>query len=288
MRIAIAGAGGRVGRALSRELAEAGAELVLMDRDVSRIDVPGADIREGALESPHYVVACTENIDALFWITPGGIDLADPLEFMDTLGVNVSASIAGNEIPRIVNVSAAGAHIPTAAGFVEGLHDNEERMDDFAGNIVHLRPGFFMDDIAGRMGAMRETGQLRFPLLRGDRAMPMVAIADIAYAAAQLLLSDQWEGHHILGLHGPTDLTPDEAAAIASEVLDRSVSYVPQDEAEARAELERIGASQAGANLLLDLYRGLDDGSLAPAEERTERTTTPTTLHDVLTQAAGL
>ena len=71
-------------------------------------------------------------------------------------------------------------------------------------------------------------------------------------------------------------------------MLDRSVTYKPLDEAETRAALDRAGASRAGADLLLDLYRGLDDGSLAPAEERTERTTTPTTLAEVLTRAASL
>ena len=185
--------------------------------------------------------------------------------------LNAAAAVARNSIARVVNLSSFGAHIPTAAGPVEGLHDNEERLDEFEENIVHLRPGFFMENYLAQLDSIR-TGRVRFPLVDGSVSVPMVATRDIAHAAAQLLLHPEWSGHHILGLHGPRDLTFGEAAEILGVVHETA----PVEEA--RERLLAQGASEDGARLVLNFFAALADGALASGEERTERTTTATSF----------
>ncbi len=272
--IAVAGAAGRVGRAVAEQLLDEGASVALLVRDAAKVAdlaARGAVVHEGDLQDPPYVMEATDDAGQLFWMTPTDPAHEDLLAFMDDLGVNASAAVARNSIERVVNLSSFGAHIPTAAGPVEGLHDNEERLDEFEENIVHLRPGFFMDNYLGQLDSIR-AGRVRFPLVDGSVSLPMVATRDIARAAAQLLHHPEWSGHHILGLHGPRDLTFDEAAEILGVV------HEPVPAKEAREELLAGGASEDGARLVLSFFAALAEGSLASGEERTGRTTTPTSF----------
>ena len=272
--IAVAGASGRVGRAVAELLLDEGASVALLVRDAAKVAdlaARGAVVHEGNLEDAPYLMEATDDAGQLFWMTPTDPARDDLLAFMDDLGVNASAAVARNSIARVVNLSSFGAHIPTAAGPVEGLHDNEERLDDFEENIVHLRPGFFMENYLAQLDSIR-AGRVRFPLVGGSVSLPMVATRDIARAAAQLLLHPEWSGHHILGLHGPRDLTFDEAAEILGVVHETA----PVEEA--REDLLARGASEDGARLVLNFFAGLAEGALASGEERTAQTTTPTSF----------
>ncbi len=272
--IAVAGAAGRVGRRVAELLLDEGASVALLVRDAAKVAdlaARGAVVHEGNLEDPPYVMEATDDAGQLFWMTPTDPAREDLLAFMDDLGVNAAAAVARNSIARVVNLSSFGAHIPTAAGPVEGLHDNEDRLDEFEENIVHLRPGFFMENYLAQLDSIR-AGRVRFPLVDGSVSVPMVATRDIAQAAAQLLLHPEWSGHHILGLHGPRDLTFGEAAEILGVVHETA----PVEEA--RERLLAQGASEDGARLVLNFFAALADGALASGEERNERTTTPTSF----------
>jgi NAD(P)H dehydrogenase (quinone) len=62
-----------------------------------------------------------------------------------------------------------------------------------------------------------------------DKPVPMVATADIARTAAELL-QEKWAGHRVVELEGPHRVAPDEIAAAFSHLLGRPVRIeaVPQ------------------------------------------------------------
>jgi uncharacterized protein YbjT (DUF2867 family) len=108
--------------------------------------------------------------------------------------------------------------------------------------------------------------------------MPMIATSDIATAASELLLDDSWRGSQVRGLHGPTDLSFDQAAERLSRGLGRTIRYVRIDEAQMRRSLRSFGFSDDFIDSMAEMYRGLDSGWMKAAETRTVDTTTPTTL----------
>ena len=83
------------------------------------------------------------------------------------------------------------------------------------------------------MDSIEKWGRISLPL-SGSRRYPMIATRDIGRVAAQRLTDQQWTGHSVRELHGPADLSFDEAAGILSKVLGRKIVYVKCDPQELR------------------------------------------------------
>jgi uncharacterized protein YbjT (DUF2867 family) len=104
--------------------------------------------------------------------------------------------------------------------------------------VVSLRPGIFMENFLLSTDMIAKAGQIFVPIPGGKR-WPMVATADIAAKAACWLLDCGWSGHHRVGVHGPKDLSSDEAAAIISSALGEPLKCV-EDHARARDPLQAL------------------------------------------------
>jgi uncharacterized protein YbjT (DUF2867 family) len=105
-----------------------------------------------------------------------------------------------------------------------------------------------------------------------------VATADIAAKAACWLLDRGWSGHHRVGVHGPKDLSRDEAAAIISSALGKPVECPATTLDQARGAMKGIGMPNFVVEILIEQYGAFREGRLDPAEPRTPDTTTPTTF----------
>src|SRR5262249_36941083 len=105
-----------------------------------------------------------------------------------------------------------------------------------------------------------------------------IATRDIAEAAAPLLLHRDWSGKRIRGLHGPADLSFDEAAHILGEATGRPLRYVTISPEQARQTFSGLGLGPAFVQGYLDMVASLAQPG-AIAEPRTPETTTPTRLY---------
>ena len=85
-------------------------------------------------------------------------------------------------------------------------------------------------------------------------------------------------GHHRIGVHGPKDLSPDEAAAVISSALGKPVRCVEATPDQARGAMKGMGMPDFVVDLIMEQYVAFRDGRLESAEPRTPDTTTPTTL----------
>ena len=79
-----------------------------------------------------------------------------------------------------------------------------------------------------------------------------------------------------MGLHGPRDLSFDEAARILGEELGKPVSHVTVPPEAAKEGMMAMGITSGGADTMLELYRAIDTGHLQAEMPRSEETTTPT------------
>ncbi|SHN06363.1 Rossmann-fold NAD(P)-binding domain-containing protein [Actinacidiphila paucisporea] len=144
---------------------------------------------------------------------------------------------------------------------------------------VHYRslgmPGF-MENVLRQLDPIRNQGTY-FGLLPGDRRTPLCATRDLAATAAGLLLDDTWTGQEDLPLPGHEDLSPDEMAAIMSEVLGRSITYRRIPAEAYRADLLGRGVSEPWARGLLDMAAAVDAG-LYGTGPYASRSASPTTF----------
>ena len=278
MTIAITAPTGNIGSSLVKHLLAANADLILLLRNPDKLD-PSVRSRvktaQGELQDAAFVQRATEGVETLFWLTPSDPTTSDLRAWYDRMGANAAQAVQSSGIARVVNLSSAGAQLPKA-GPVSGLGQVEKNLNATSAAIVHLRPGYFMENALMQLDSLRHRNSLFAPGA-GDVPFPQIATRDIAEAAARLLLDPAWTGQRIHGLHGPADLTFDAAVSIFSAVTGREIRYVPIPPEQALQAFLGMGLSPAFAEGYLDMYASLAQPG-AVAEPRTLETTTPTTL----------
>lgn len=282
MRIAVTTPTGHVGSAVADMLLDASGNIhvELLGRRPERLQRfvdRGAHVSVGSADNPEYLIRATEGVDALLWVTPPGYGSDNVRAFQNRLGQAAAAAIRTNRIPRVVNISAIGAHYASGVGPINGLHDVEGWLDDAACSIIHLRPGFFFENLFWQMNSIRDFGRISLPL-SGTRRYPMIATRDIAHVATERLLDDSWTGRTVRELHGPAELSYEEVATILSEALERPIVYVRCSREEARQHMLESAMSENAADLMLEMYDSIETGQLRPIQRRTAETTTTTSL----------
>lgn len=280
MKIAVTAPTGNIGSRLVPHLLDAGAETVLLARDPAKVRSftdRGAKVETGSLEDEGFVARAVAGADALFWLTPPDYGTDDLHAFQRKLGGIGAAAAKAGKVGRVVNLSSIGAQIPSGTGPIVGLHQVENAFNDAGVPVRHLRAAFFMENFLLSLDTIRSMGAFFLPA-RGDVAMPMVATKDIAAVAARYLLDASWSGRGTAGVHGPEDVSLNQAAAVFGEVLGKPVQYMQADPAQTKEALVGMGIRPNTADLFIEMYEAMSTGRLESAEARTAETTTPTSL----------
>lgn len=267
------------GRALQQLLA-AGADVSVIVRQPEKLSDSirsKVKIHQGSLTDVDLVTKAFTGATAALWLTPPSFTHPDVAAYHKEMGVVAATAIKKSKIPYVVNISSAGAHLENA-GPVSGVGVIERLLNEAAVNVVHLRPGFFMENFLQQIEPIRNGGAVYFPL-PGDLPYPFIATQDIGDAAAQLLLKNNWSGHQTRGLHGPADLTYADAAKILSQSIGKPINYVQITPDQAYQTFLGVGASPGLAKGVVHMYQALSKPN-AVAEQRTPETTTLTTLRE--------
>lgn len=108
--------------------------------------------------------------------------------------------------------------------------------------------------------------------------------ADDQVATSWLLRTD-WTGGHVQAVHGPGDLSWDDALAIVTQATGHAVQARRVTDDDMRANLARAGMNAKQVEVILGVSIGLR-GGFTPEQARDATTTIPTTLtawsYDVL------
>jgi uncharacterized protein YbjT (DUF2867 family) len=268
-----------IGRALTARLLDAGERITVLSRDPKKVDEVhrrGARVLEGSYEDPALLAEALQGAEALFWLTPPP---ARPDYYAWAVQCAKQAATSAKQagVRRAVVLSSAGAHSGPGTGPVGPAREMENEFEAALPAVVSLRPGIFMENFLQSVDMIAKAGQMFLPIPLGKR-WPLVATTDIAAKAAAWLLDRSWTGHHRVGVHGPQDLSAEEAASIISAELGKPVKCVETTPDQARGALKGMGMPDFLVDIILEMYGAYRDGRMDPAEPRTPDTTTPTTL----------
>ena len=255
--LAVTGSTGRLGSRVARALSRLGVDQRLVVRDPSKAPaLPGshivtADYSDGAgirtaLTGAHtvFMVSASETPDRV----------QQHITFID-------AAVAAG-VQRIVYVSFFGAS-PTAIFTLGRDHwATEEHLRSVGVAHTILRDNIYADFTPHFIGT---DGSIRGPA--GDGRVAVVAQADIAEVAVAVLTSDGAYDGRTLNLTGPEALTMNEIAAILSDHLGRTVSYIPETIDEAYASRASYGAPQWQVDGWVSTYTAIAAGELATVSE---------------------
>lgn len=280
--VAVTGATGHVGRALSRQLRARGVAVRAIARSAERLrDLAGqgAEARAGSVDDVAFLARAFEGAAAVFAMVPPDYSTPDHRAYQRRIGDSIATAIEKAKVPRAVSLSSLGAELDGGTGPIAGLHDLEKRLEAVRGlHVQHLRPAYFMENHLYGVGLIKAQGIYGSPI-KADRAMAMIATRDIGAAAAEILAKPSFTGRSFRELLGPRDCTMREATRILGQSIGRpDLAYVEFPYEDARKALVQMGLSADVARLFVEMYEGMNSGRIHPNQGRKPDTTTPTTL----------
>ena len=280
MKIVVNTPNGHIGRSVTQQLLNLGEDVVVISRQADKVahfvDV-GAKLVQGSIDEPAVLDEAFAAADGLFWLTPPALDRPDFLVWAKQTGQAAAESAKRHGIQRIVVISSIGAQHEHGLGPIGCMGAIETAFSTAAPSVTVLRAGSFMENYLMSVGTLASVSTIFGPY-PADRKMPVVATRDIADKAVEHLRNTTETGFRKVGVHGPQDLSPGEAAAIIGEGIGRSVRYVEVSVDQAKQAMIQNGLPPQAADLLGEMYTGFLQGLGASEEPRTPETTTPTTL----------
>jgi uncharacterized protein YbjT (DUF2867 family) len=282
MSIVINTPNGNIGRALAEQLLNAGEAVTVISRTADKVAplvARGARLVQGSIDDAATLDQALTGAKALFWLTPP-VGRPDFKTWGTAAGAAAAAAAEQHGVKTVVMVSSVGAQAGDGTGPVSILRSVENAFQAHVPNFVALRAGFFMENLLQSLGQIA-SGTIYMPL-PADVPMPTVSTRDIALSAASYLLCDGWRGHHIVGVHGPRDLTQNQVVAELSRVLGKTVRYQQVPVEAAKQAMLGFGMPEFAVNIIGEMYQAIVDGRMKNAEPRTPQTTTATTLREFI------
>lgn len=282
--IVITGATGNIGKALSEALLAGGARVRVVGRSAGRLErlaAMGAETFVGSVEDEAAMRRAFDGASAVFAMIPPNYATPSPRAYQNAVGDAYAKALSSSRVKHVVSLSSVGAHLSSGNGPIAGLHDLEKRLDGIDGiHTLHLRATFFMENFLWGIGIIKAMGIYGSPM-KGDMPTAMIATRDIAAAACDALADRGWSGKSTRELLGPRDITNREATrALGAAIGKPDLAYVEFPYEDAEKALLGMGVHPDWVAKMTEMYRGFNDGRVAPLEARSAANTTPTTIEE--------
>ncbi|MGL5059993.1 MAG: NAD(P)H-binding protein [Microcoleus sp.] len=280
MKIVIATASGNIGRRTAEKVVQAGVETILLARHPEKLaDLVdrGAIVKPISSDDTQGLIEATKNADALFWLTPPKLDTPSLSDWYIQTAMSAATAVGENDIKRVVNITSIGAGAASNLGTVSFSGNVESILDRTNANVLHLRPGYFMENFLTQVESIRRDRTVYFPYAN-DHDLPWISTDDIGDEAAKYLLDDRWASKWTRNLMGPENLTPLQTTAILSQAIDRPIEYVQVTIESIQQQFALMGATPDVQQELGNLFRALGDPNGIYATARTPESIVPTTF----------
>lgn len=261
----ICGVTGRTGAATAEALLRAGLPVRVMVRTAAQ-GAPwaarGAQVAVAELSDLAALTEAFTGVAGAYVLSPQQYQREDLFTWADQLADNIARAGVAASVPKLVALSSVGADRASGTGWIAMNRALEQRLSAIGVASTFLRAAYFMENWAGLVAYAASSGSLPSFLAPTQRALPMVATADVGSAAAALL-QQQWQGQRVVTLAGPVDYAPDDVAAAVGAALGRPVGVAVLPES---AWPDALAGAQFSANALagfVAMTRGMNNGHIA-------------------------
>jgi NAD(P)H dehydrogenase (quinone) len=282
---AIVGITGRVGRAAAEQLLAAGAgvrAVVRSEANGTTWRERGADVAIATLDDAAGLQAAFDGVDGVFIMTPTWFEAQDMFAENAKALTALGRALRANSSTKVALLSSIGAHRQHGTGAIMKLHDTEVALADLP-SVTSIRAGWFMENFAGLVSSVRDTGVLPSLLAPLDREVPMIATVDIGRTVADVL-QKEWSGQRVIELEGPRRYTPNDVAATFSAVLDRDVEAKVLPSTEWYSTYLSWGLTPRSAAAMAEMLNGFNTGWIAYEKGEAETRHCATPLDAVLAE----
>jgi NAD(P)H dehydrogenase (quinone) len=284
-KYAIMGITGRVGRAAAEQLQAAGAGIRAVVRNEAGAALwrdREAEIAIAALDDPTSLQVAFSDVDGVFIMTPTWFEAQDMYAENARALAALGRALRELSPTKVVLLSSIGAHRSRGTGAIIKLHEMERAFADLP-SVTSIRAAWFMENFAGLVSSVRDTGVLPSMLAPLDRAIPMIATADIGRKVAEALHHD-WSGQRVIELEGPHRYSPNDVAAAFAAVLGREVEARILPSTEWRSTYLSWGLTPVAAAAMTEMLNAFNTGWIMYEKGEAETTHSATPLEAVLSQ----
>jgi uncharacterized protein YbjT (DUF2867 family) len=228
----ITGITGNIGGELARTLLAAGKPVRAVVRDAAKGEAwarKGCEIAVADVNDAAALAKAFKGAEGVFILMPPVFDPSPGFSEARAFAANVKYALETAKPGKVLYLSTIGAD--AAQENLLTQHTIAEEVLKGAGlPITFLRPAWFMENASWDVAPARERGVVPSFLQPLDRAVPMIATADIGRLAAELI-QENWKGNRVVELEGPKRVTPNEVGATFARLLGREVKMevVPRE-----------------------------------------------------------
>ena len=219
----ITGITGKVGGALAHHLIEAGQPVRAVMRDAGKAaywaDL-GCEITLARMEDAQALTEAFRGATGVFILPPSDFDPLPDFPAARAVIAAVSQALQAAAPKKVLCLSTIGAQA-LELNLLTQRTLMEQALSALDLPVTFLRPAWFMENSLYDVIAARETGVIHSFLQPLDKAVPMIATADIGALAAQLLQQD-WAGRRVVELEGQW-VSPNDIARSLTQILGRDV-----------------------------------------------------------------
>jgi len=229
---AITGITGQIGSQLARILLAAGQPVRAVLRDPSKAaywQQQGCEIAIADIIDAPRLADAFRGATAVFILVPPLFDPSPGFPEARLVCGSLETALETARPDRVLYLSTIGARAPRET--LLSPHGTNERVLEHV-NIptTFLRPAWFMENAAWDVASVRETGVIHSFLQPLDHPIPMVATADIASVAAELI-QQQIRAHRVVNLEAAERISPNDIVSTFAELLGKPVraEAIPRD-----------------------------------------------------------
>ncbi|AMN80865.1 NmrA family NAD(P)-binding protein [Pseudomonas azotoformans] len=269
----ITGITGKVGGALAHNLIKAGQPVRAVVRDAGKATYwadLGCEVMFAEMEDAQALTAAFTGATGVFILPPPGFDPQPGFPEARAVISAVSQALQAAAPPKVLCLSTIGAQAEQVNLLTQRTL-MEQALSALYIPVTFLRPAWFMENSLYDVISARDTGVIHSFLQPLDKAVPMIATADIGSVAAQLLQQD-WAGQRVVELEGQW-VSPNDIARTLAQLLGRDVHA----EVVERDTWEALLRSQGAQNPLprMRMVDGFNEGWICFEHDQVLKGATP-------------
>lgn len=221
---AVTAATGRVGGAAAGTLADRGKAVRVVVRDPGKAQAwaeRGCEIALATMEDQDALTEAFSGSEGVMLVVPPSLDQPKDLPKARAIVAAYRTAILAARPGKVVALSSVGAQA-VQRNTISELTILEQELADIDLPITFLRPAWYIENAEWDVSSATKDGVIHSFLQPVDRALPMVSVTDAGRTAGELLM-EEWTGHRIVELHGPSLVSPRDIAHAFGRALRREV-----------------------------------------------------------------
>jgi uncharacterized protein YbjT (DUF2867 family) len=265
MNYAITGSTGHISLPVIKQLVAAGHSVKVITSNANRaheIEALGATAAVGPVQNAEFLKQAFAGADAVYTMVPPMWQPVNWKAEIGAVGKNYAEAIKANQVKWVVNLSSIGAHLPDGCGPVSGLYLVEQALNELTNtNVLHVRPGYFFNNLLANIGLIRQTGILGSNNGPDTRYI-LSDTNDIAKVIGEALLHTDFKGHSVKYTSSDERTAKEIATVIGAAIGKPELLWVEFTDEQSLAGMLGAGLSQEIAANYTQMGAALRQGKM--------------------------